>query len=169
MSYSPKKNKNVILISSEHARPDIDTTTGKPCIILTYNKAKGGVDHLDQMCGNYTSRKRTLRWPKCVFQHMMDVSSFNAFVLWREVTGKQNMKRRQFLKMLGAELCGGSVDESGNIRLEPVIVAPHCIKGVGLRCQQCKSVKTVQRCKECEKPLCIHCASYTCPSTCLNI
>ena len=56
-------------------------STPQPCIILAYNKAKEGVDHLDQMCGTYTIRKRTLRWPNRVFQHIMDVSAFNAFVL----------------------------------------------------------------------------------------
>ena len=110
------------------------------------------------MCGTYTTRKRTLRWPNRVFQHMMDVSAFNVFVLWREVTGKQNIKRRQFVKMLGAELCGGSVDESGNVNhdyLEAAAIAKPFLKGAGLRCRQCEPVKTVQRCKKCEKPLSI--------------
>jgi hypothetical protein len=94
VSYAPKKNKRVVLMSSEHTQADIDNETGKPQVTLAYNKAKGGVDHLDQMCGFYTTRKRTLRWPKCVFQHMIDVTAFNAFVLWREVTGNRNAKRR---------------------------------------------------------------------------
>jgi len=33
------------------------------------------------------------------------------------MTGKMNAKCRQFLKMLGAELCGGEVDERGNIKM----------------------------------------------------
>jgi hypothetical protein len=107
VSYAPKQNKRVLLLSSEHNRADIDPVSGKPEIILAYNKSKGGVDHLDEMCGFYTTRKRTQRWPKCVFQHMIDVSAFNTFVLWRELTNQPNAKRRQFLKMLGAELCGG--------------------------------------------------------------
>jgi len=73
VSYAPKKNKRVILISSEHVQGDIDAGTRKPDIILAYNKSKGGVDHLDQMCGAYTTRKRTTRWPKCVFQHMIGI------------------------------------------------------------------------------------------------
>ena len=171
VSYAPKRNKRVVLLSSEHNRSDIDVQTGKPEIILAYNKAKGGVDHLDQMCGAYTTRKRTQRWPKCVFQHMVDVSAFNAFILWGERTGKQNTKRRQFLKMLGAELCGGGVDEHGNILLkvaEPVAAAvlgvpvvPAVASG-RLRCRKCKTCKTLQRCQTCGDPLCINCASYTC-------
>ena len=124
VSYAPKKNKRVVLVSSEHSKEEIDATTGKPEIILTYNKGKGGVDHLDQMCGTYTTRKRTTRWPKVVFQHMIDVTAYNSFVLWCEVTGSMRANRRQFLKKLGAELCGGELDETGNIKLiQPVPVA----------------------------------------------
>lgn len=162
VSYAPKKNKRVVLISSEHSNEEVDAVTGKPQIILTYNQGKGGVDHLDQMCGAYTTRKRTNRWPKCVFQHMIDVTAFNAFVLWREATNNPNAKRRQFLKMLGAELCGGELDDGGNIRLKHHIVPP-ATTGSRLRCRQCKSNKTVQRCKACGEPLCINCATYNCP------
>jgi hypothetical protein len=164
VSYAPKRNRRVVLISSEHTHANINTQTGKPDIILSYNSGKGGVDHLDQMCSAYTTRKRTTRWPKCAFQHMVDVSAFNSYVIWKEATGNTQAKRRQFLKMLGAELCGGSVDAKGNILLtEAKNVPPTVITGTRLRCRQCQTNKTTQRCSKCEKPLCIHCASYFCP------
>ena len=162
VSYAPKKNKRVILVSSEHSKEEIDATTGKPEIILTYNKGKGGVDHLDQMCGTYTTRKRTTRWPKVAFQHMIDITAYNSFVLWCEVTGSVHANRRQFLKRLGAELCGGEVDETGNIKLIQPAVPVAATPGGRLRCRQCIDNKTVQRCKKCAKTLCINCASYTC-------
>lgn len=167
VSYAPKKNRCVILISSEHTQPNIDTESGKPEIILAYNHGKGGVDHLDQMCGAYTSRKRTSRWPKCVFQHMVDVTAFNTFVIWKETIGNKLASRRQFLKLLGAELCGGEVDTRGNIilaameSLSPAITTSNTMS-VRLRCRKCKTNKTVQRCKKCGNPLCINCASYNC-------
>ena len=89
VSYSPKRNRCVVLLSSEHTSADIDATTGKPEVILAYNATKEGVDHLDQMCSAYTTRKRTKRWPKCVFQHMIDVTAFNTFIIWREANGHQ--------------------------------------------------------------------------------
>ena len=52
VSYIPKPRKCVILISSMHADDAIDLTTGekkKPEINIFYNKAKGGVDTLDQL------------------------------------------------------------------------------------------------------------------------
>ena len=92
VSYSPKKHRRVVLLSTEHSGPSVDLDTGKPEIVLKYNRGKGGVDHLDQMCGTYTSRKRTTRWPKCVFQHMLDVTAYNAFVLWGEARPHKTIK-----------------------------------------------------------------------------
>ena len=167
VSYAPKKNKRVVLLSSEHTQKDAREETGNPEIIHVYNSGKGGVDHLDQVCAAYTSRKRTSRWPKCVFQHMIDVTAYNAFLLWREVTGERRLRRRQFLKMLGAELCGGGVDNTGNIAMVPRAgpnAPPQYQPGSRQRCRICKNKITVQRCNICELPLCIACAAHKCPT-----
>nr|XP_047129659.1 piggyBac transposable element-derived protein 4-like [Hydra vulgaris] len=53
VSYVPKKNKAVILLSTFHHSNDIVMDHNeKPCIILDYNKYKGGVDTLDQFDAN---------------------------------------------------------------------------------------------------------------------
>ncbi|CAF1271559.1 unnamed protein product, partial [Didymodactylos carnosus] len=50
VSYVPKKNKAVLLLSSMHHDNKVDTGTGKPNIVLDYNKTKGAVDTIDEMC-----------------------------------------------------------------------------------------------------------------------
>ena len=57
---------------------------------------------MDQMFGTNITHRRTMRWLRSVIQCLIDVTAFYAIVLWRTVTDKQNAKRRQFLKMLGA-------------------------------------------------------------------
>jgi len=65
------------------------------------------------------------------------------------MTGNMNAKRGQFLKMLGAELCVGEVDERGNIQMiQAQPVAPPATAGGQLRCNKCIANKTVQRCKK---------------------
>ncbi|KAJ7984206.1 hypothetical protein DPEC_G00364900 [Dallia pectoralis] len=69
---------------------------------------KGGVDNLDKVSGTYSCRRMTARWPLAVFHNILDVSSYNAFMIWREVhpdwmPGKRN-KRRVFLERLGKAL-----------------------------------------------------------------
>ena len=54
VSFVPKQNKAVILLSTKHHDNQVDMTTGKPIIILDYNKTKGAVDTIDQMCHKYT-------------------------------------------------------------------------------------------------------------------
>jgi len=54
VSYVPKKNNSVVLFSSLHHDSAICGNSGKPEIIEFYNKRKGAVDMLDQMCARYT-------------------------------------------------------------------------------------------------------------------
>lgn len=46
VSYKPKKDKIVLLLSSKHNRPEIGEKN-KPTLIHYYKKTKGGVDVLD--------------------------------------------------------------------------------------------------------------------------
>ncbi|XP_056267070.1 piggyBac transposable element-derived protein 4-like, partial [Pseudoliparis swirei] len=111
VSYLPKKSgkKNVVLLSTKHARGDVsDRADAKPLVVLDYNRNKGGVDNLDKVVGTYSCRRMTARWPLVVFHNMLDVSAYDAFVIWREVhpdwmPGKRN-KRRVFLELLGKAL-----------------------------------------------------------------
>ncbi|TWW71426.1 hypothetical protein D4764_17G0009090 [Takifugu flavidus] len=108
VSYLPKKNKNVVL-STLHRDSDIsDRGDRKPVIILDYNRNKGGVDNLDKVIGTYSCRRMTARWPLVIFHNIIDVSSYNAFVIWRETNpnwmSRKYNKRRVFLEQLGKAL-----------------------------------------------------------------
>lgn len=67
LSYSAKKGKATILISSMHHNRENDSESGKPSIICFYNQTKGGVDSLDEKCSKSSSRRRTQRWSMSVF------------------------------------------------------------------------------------------------------
>ncbi|KAK6307271.1 hypothetical protein J4Q44_G00224190 [Coregonus suidteri] len=91
VSYCPKKNKNVLVMSTMHkdaslsAREDI-----KPQIILDYNSTKGGVDNLDKVTATYSCQRMTARWPLVIFYNIVDVSAYNAYVLWTEINQQWN-------------------------------------------------------------------------------
>ena len=57
VSYVPKKNKSVILLSTMHDDNKVDEATGKPEMILEYNAIKAAVDHVDQLCHNTVCKK----------------------------------------------------------------------------------------------------------------
>ncbi|GLD67800.1 piggyBac transposable element-derived protein 4-like protein [Lates japonicus] len=97
VSYLPKKNKNVLLLSTLHRQPpDVisQRVDKKPAAILDYNSNKGGMDNLDKVIGTYSCRRMTVRWPLVVFHNILDVSSYNAFVIWRELNPGWISRRR---------------------------------------------------------------------------
>lgn len=104
VSYVPKTNKAVIFVSSMNHQKETDTETGKPAIIIDYNKTKGGVDEVDKKCSNYSSSRRTRRWPMAIFYRLVDISGINAFVLFNDCDNTENITRGQFLLSLARSL-----------------------------------------------------------------
>jgi hypothetical protein len=80
-SYVPKPNKAVITVSIMLHSPTVDETTKDPEIILYYNNTKIGVDLRDQRCSNYSTGRRTRKWPLAVFYRLLDISASNSYVV----------------------------------------------------------------------------------------
>ena len=64
VSYVPKKNGSVILISSMHDDMTIDTQSGmkKNPETTFYNQTKFGIDVVDQMVDGYNEARTPRRW-----------------------------------------------------------------------------------------------------------
>ena len=82
VSFVPKRNKAVILVSSMHDSGVMDEATKKPEIILDYNMTKGGVDTCDKMCASYSVSCVTRRWPLAVFYILMNIADINSWVIY---------------------------------------------------------------------------------------
>ena len=69
VSYVPRKNKSVVLLSSSHVQflEGELSATGKPRIILEYNATKGGADTIDQIRQEYSCARATRRWTMAQF------------------------------------------------------------------------------------------------------
>ncbi|XP_070687599.1 piggyBac transposable element-derived protein 4 isoform X1 [Pempheris klunzingeri] len=109
VSYAPKRNKNIILLSTKHREPEIDSGEKKePKIILDYNRCKGAVDTVDEMISTYSCRRMTKRWPMAIFFYMLDISALNAYTVWTAIFPERNQgqphRRRLFLEELGKKL-----------------------------------------------------------------
>ena len=71
-SYVPKKNRNVLLLSSSsHCETQISDDNGKPIQILDYNAHKGSVDVMDGVIEEFTVRRKTVRWPMLIAYNIM--------------------------------------------------------------------------------------------------
>lgn len=110
VSYVPKKKAAVILLSTEHKddKTEGENENYKPHIILHYNKTKGAVDTSDKLAKEYTTQRKTNRWPMAMFYHLLGIAGINSFKLWMTRNPdweKGNLdNRRLFLLELGKEL-----------------------------------------------------------------
>ena len=80
VSYAPKKNKSVLLLSTMHHDNHVDKDTSKPDIILSYNSTKGAVDTVDQLCHSYSVQRKSKRWPVAYFMSTINLAGINLFL-----------------------------------------------------------------------------------------
>ncbi|XP_049308060.1 piggyBac transposable element-derived protein 4-like isoform X1 [Bactrocera dorsalis] len=109
VTYMPKKYKFVVAMSTLHHSAETRADQKKkPEIIHHYNATKAGVDALDQLVATYTCKRQTKRWPVALFSNMVDVSGYNAYVIWTELNPEwnrnKNFKRGLFLVDLATSL-----------------------------------------------------------------
>lgn len=107
-SYVPAKKKSVVLLSTMHNDNTVSGPDNKPEIILYYNKTKGGVDTMDKMLSQYSTKRATYRWPLALFFNLLDTAALAAFIIFEEnnlITSLKRSERKKFLETLGEELC----------------------------------------------------------------
>lgn len=188
VSYVPKKNKAVILLSSMHHDMKIsEENDKKPDIILHYNDTKSGVDNLDHLVRLHTCKRATRRWPLTLFMNMLDVGGVAAYIVWVKqmpnwCQGKSN-RRMLFLSELGhslilplqlrrienpkslqrgpklaLQLLGFNIDNSQQQQLRTPM-------GAQGRCHVCprnRDRKVRNRCTKCHRYCCAEHCSTTC-------
>ncbi|CAF1514241.1 unnamed protein product [Rotaria sordida] len=100
VSFVPKQNKAVLLLTSKHHDSQVDNKTGKLIVILDYNKTKGAVDTVDHMYHTYPLKR-----------NFLNISTFY-FLQAKNPQWNQNKKyqRRLFLEELGLVLVSHLLD-----------------------------------------------------------
>lgn len=172
VSYVPKKNRSVVLISTMHDDGEIDPETNKPTIILDYNSNKGGVDTVDKMCATYSVNRRCRRYPLVIFFQILNISGINSQVLYNAAHVDNPQKfRRVFLKNLSISLMKPFLIERSYMQNLPMDIknflrkfSPHPDESdeeppvkIRKRCFLCGRAKnrvTTITCSSCKKSVC---------------
>ena len=132
VSYVPKKNKAVVLVSTLHNNAEIDETSKekkKPSIITFYNQDKAGVDVVDQLCANYNCRLRTNEQPMIVFLNLINLSGINAFILHSEDNNfAKKSLRYKFLQNLAFGLIKPLIQKRMGFKQIPVGIRQKCAR-----------------------------------------
>ncbi len=83
VSYVPKKNKAVVMLSTYQTSNAVSAEEHrKPVMVLEYNKGKCGIDTLDQLARSYNCIRKCNRWPMMLFMNLPNVATYNALVLY---------------------------------------------------------------------------------------
>jgi hypothetical protein len=75
----------------------------KPVEVEVYNRHMSGIDRADQMIAYYSCPRKTIRWYKKVFFHMLDIAVWNSFYLANQCSTKK-MKFLEFRDQLITQL-----------------------------------------------------------------
>lgn len=91
----------------------------KPIVIKDYNRCNGGVDNLDKVVGTYSCRRRTNRWPLALFHNVIDISLYDASVLWTSIEPSWQQqkphRRRLYIEEEGEMLVTPHIKKRGHV------------------------------------------------------
>ena len=86
--YQAKCNKLVYLLSTQHGGCQTQHNgKKKPKTVLYYNVNKFGMDALDAMCCQMSTKARCMRWPLAIFYNILDLTGLIAWILFTKSTG----------------------------------------------------------------------------------
>ena len=141
ISYVVKKKsgkRNILMLTTMHKSVKITRDSRKkPNVITLYDCTKGGVDVMDMISSNLSTRIQSRRWPLNVLAFVLDTARSNAQTILKDNNNDGNRSSFQFAWEIGESL-----------------IRPHILSRyknpVGL---QVPVLKRIQRVLEIEEPL----------------
>jgi hypothetical protein len=93
ISIAWKDKRNVNMLTDIHCSPaegnfcDEHGNALKPAILQDYNRNMGYIDKSDRMTNSYSISRRTWKWTKKLFFHLLDLSILNSYIhfLWFKI------------------------------------------------------------------------------------
>ena len=72
----------------------------KLAIVADYNRHMGHVDNSDRLANSYTASRRTWKWTKKLFFHLLDLAIVNNYILLSSCGGKKISHRNFYLTLI---------------------------------------------------------------------
>ncbi|XP_029443189.1 uncharacterized protein LOC115083475 [Rhinatrema bivittatum] len=148
-------NKDWILLTSTQPEAESEPGSG-PC----HNKAKSGVEMIDQMAWKYSVRMASRRWPVHPFYSMLDLAAINAWILYKSVTSVK-ISRRDFILKLGKELAEENITSRNRAAapaedLTDVPATDSTLRSCQVK-RACNKARSPNQCRLCRKVVCKKC------------
>jgi hypothetical protein len=127
VGYKETKTRKPVycLTSGCHAEDSLATSKSgrqkmKPILIQQYNYGMGGVDNSDKSIYHHSCSRPTRRYWKKIFMNLLDITIFNAYILYKQNTDKP-LCRRDFMVSIVEDL---AADSCGTQSLPAVVGEP---------------------------------------------
>ena len=168
--------KEVYMLSTMHTaefttviRHGGERVIQKPVCVLDYNNSMGAVDKADMVISTVNSTRKSLKWYRKFFFHLVDICVWNAYCLYKHKM-KRPISMARFQLQLIREILGKYHQSINHQHLtgnnHPLRLTEHfpsVYKSVGKkprrRCVVChandKRRETVYECKNCNVGLCV--------------
>ena len=144
----------------------------KPQVVMDYNHHMSYVDKGDRMAKSYSISRRTFKWTKKLFFHLLDLAILNSYILYSSCGGKKISHRdfrynlvRNMLAYAGPEwrvprALGRPPNVESHVARLEVCGSKHwpTPSETQLSCRVCKARGVTQKvfvkCRKCEVGLC---------------
>ena len=91
LSFAPKRNRNVLIMSSLYSFILIIDCHKKAAVIMDYNNHKGKVDIFNENCREFNCLSKTNCWPMFINYNFINVANNNKYMIMRDI-GKSDKK-----------------------------------------------------------------------------
>ena len=109
-----KEKREILMLTTNHHHRMVNCTSSrghnklKPMCVHDYNTNMGGVDRSDQILSYCSTPRKTIKWYKKVFFHLLDIVVMNSYVLFKKLSKQKELRILKFKDALIGELA--SVD-----------------------------------------------------------
>ena len=105
--YVNEKTKGMFYVLQQSINPPMVLTKNrfnqekvKTVKIFKYNKYMSGINHVDQMVNHYSSPRKTLKWYKQFLFHLLDITIWNTFYLYKIHFKCYDMRFKEFRDLI---------------------------------------------------------------------
>lgn len=130
----------------------------KPACIIDYNKHMSGIDRSDQMLAYYSTPRKTVRWYRKIFFHLIDLCIWNACYIYNFHQNKKirllNFREQVIMKL---------ISQSANLQVEDEVETKGKFHFLEPNPPTEKEKCTMKRCRQCTKTKVHKKTRYFCP------
>ena len=103
-----RDKKDVLMINSVYPHSMDMTDSRKPVLkpssIINYNMNMGAVDHSDKVTKPFVTERKTVKWYKKVYFHLVDLAVYNSYIVWRSFDPTRSKSYETFILKLVHEI-----------------------------------------------------------------